>query len=831
MKTAEIEKQKQELLEKRQYWWWAEKERSSRVDFLRKALWSKATKGSAFLPGIKVCTHQVKVAHEVLQQKEAIFEPFIKTWAKILAKNLATIPIFIVDKSRIVGYTGAAPHMVHWTPLASYSINEDVYNDRMGLVDDEERPVLKAAMDHIKPWTYQTHVEQYLTRREKINSGMALTYAGAHHTVGDSYPTPQYDWWLPGGYTRIIEVLEKNIADAKKTLHETVPNAPEQLPLIEKIDNWEAGKMVLEAAIKWARRYARLARIIAENFESDAQRKSELLRIAETCDKVPAHAPEHFWEAIQFDIFRSTLEHYESQRRAWPNRPDNAYFPYYKRSVVDDKVLSEDEALEYVCEWQLRAFEYGRPWSRLWREILTGDPGPWVWTLGGQDKDGNDSCNDLTDMFLKAARLTRVVSPTYAFRYHRNVRIQTLKQVFECIRHGLGYPNIRNDDVLIDSMHYWAKVPIEEARTWIVQACIVPCAGTKKGCQPISYATSSTIASKALELALYNGYDPISRMQLGPKTGDPATFTLFDQLYDAFLEQYKYFTWEAFRVREIGRHVEMTKFGRPFLGAILERCVESGENHARSKEYGNPWLSVFAWMDQLDALAAVKKLVYEDKKYTMAQMIDALKANWEGSEEMRMDFVRAPKWGNDDDYVDDIVVRAHKDVRDKVCLPTREYSGVPWSTAPQNVAAYIVASTKVGALPNGRRLGDTMYDGGCSPGAGLDKKGPTAVLRSAGKLDHRTFFKANLLNQRLSPAQLAGDKGFELWHSYIKTWRDLGCNQVQFNMVDNETLFAAQKEPEKYSELIVRVAGYSAHFVELNKKAQDTIIARTVQNL
>ncbi|MDY6845149.1 MAG: glycine radical domain-containing protein [Thermodesulfobacteriota bacterium] len=164
-------------------------------------------------------------------------------------------------------------------------------------------------------------------------------------------------------------------------------------------------------------------------------------------------------------------------------------------------------------------------------------------------------------------------------------------------------------------------------------------------------------------------------------------------------------------------------------------------------------------------------------------------------------------------------------------MEIKDPCGNTWPALPENVAAYVTWATKVGALPNGRRLGDTLYDGGCSPGAGLDKKGPTAVLRSVAKIDHVGAVRATLLNQRLSPTQLTGEKGFELWHNYVKTWSDLGIDHVQFNMVDNETLRAAQKEPEKYTELIVRIAGYSAHFVDMNKKTQDTIIARNVQQL
>ncbi|MDY6856746.1 MAG: glycine radical domain-containing protein [Thermodesulfobacteriota bacterium] len=222
-----------------------------------------------------------------------------------------------------------------------------------------------------------------------------------------------------------------------------------------------------------------------------------------------------------------------------------------------------------------------------------------------------------------------------------------------------------------------------------------------------------------------------------------------------------------------------------------------------------------------------KKLVYEEKKYTIEELKRALEANWEGYEDMRQDFVKASKWGNDNDYVDQIWVRMYEDMG-KMSWSIRDINGQSWATLPKSVATHIVQATKIGALPNGRRLGDPLYDGGCSPGCGFDKKGPTAVLRSVGKLDHIGSVRATLLNQKLSPSQLQGEKGFKMWRDYMKTWHDMGINHVQFNMVDNEALYAAQREPEKYSELLARIAGYSAHFVEMNKITQDAIIARSV---
>lgn len=831
MATVSKEKELQEYLEKKQYWWWAEKARSPRLDYLRKAAWFKGARGSAYYPGVKMDLTAIKIYTEVFQRPESSIEPNILTIAKAYAEMLDKIPVFIIDHSRIVGYCGGAPNLLIWHPHHAHAINEDIYNDRSNLVDDEDRGWVKECLDWWRPRTYQAACERILTRKERMDAAMSIICYGNSHLNGHENPGLQYDFLLKG-FNHIISKIDEKMEEANKKIHEGPLNAPEHLPLLEKLDNWKAMKIVLEASIRWANRYSRLARIIAENFETDPQRKQELLQMSEICKKIPAEAPQTFWEAVQHDHFMQILKRYETPDTAWPSRPDYFYWPYYKKDIIDEKKMTREDAIDLIGEWQIRCFEIGRPWSRIYREILQGSSGPYIWTLGGIDPEtGQDVCNDLTDAILEAARLTRVNEPTYGFRYHKRVRPQTMRQVFECIRHGLGYPSIRNDEVLVSNVMHHFKFPLKDARTWIHQACMSPAGTTKDSVQPIRYTGHMVNGSKALELALWNGWDPVTKMQVGPKTGDATKFETFEELYSAWLEQNKYMYWSTIRAREKCRWVQMTQFPRPWLTAGFERCVESGENSDRSKEIGNPWTTAMAHMEQCDAMAAIKKLVFDEKKYTIAQLLEMLAANWEGYEEQRMEFVRAPKWGNDDDYVDLLTARMHKDLHEQVCAKTIEWCGNYWTYLPQNVSAYVVAGTKIGALPNGRRWGDTCYDGGCSPGAGLDKKGPTAVLRSVSKIDHVQHVKATLLNQRLNPSQLVGEKGFELWMNYMKTWHDLGIDHVQFNMIDNETLLAAQKEPEKYPELMVRVAGYSAHFVELNKKTQDTIIARTVQTL
>jgi formate C-acetyltransferase/benzylsuccinate synthase len=322
-------------------------------------------------------------------------------------------------------------------------------------------------------------------------------------------------------------------------------------------------------------------------------------------------------------------------------------------------------------------------------------------------------------------------------------------------------------------------------------------------------------------------------MQMGPKTGDAAQFKDFEEVFQAWITQVKWLMNILVRTVSLGRSKDPEFFSRPFLSAIYERAIETGTDACdiNNGERGNAWVTGFTWVENADSLAAIKKLVFDDKKYTMSQLVEAIKANWEGHEEMRLDFTRnAPKWGNDDDYVDNIMVRCFEEVA-KHSRTIKCTSNNNWPILPENVSGNIHYANIVGALPNGRRRGDALYDGGISPGPGLDKKGPTAVLKSCGKFDHVKHGRAFLLNQRLSPTQLAGEKGYQMWSAYMKTWADLGLDHVAFNMVDDATLRAAQKDPEKYQEVIVRVAGYSAHFVDISRKTQDNIIQRTIQGL
>ncbi|MFP4445853.1 MAG: pyruvate formate lyase family protein [Desulfosudaceae bacterium] len=830
----EAAKSIQEMEEKQQWWWAAEKKRSPRLNYLRKAIWKKGAVGGLYNPGVKVDLERPRLQTDKARELEMSPDPWVIKFAHMFAHILDNKTIFITDQSQLVGYNAGLPNTISWDPSAASILNEEVYNDPSSLPEpvEEAQEIIaeikaywsgKSDLDKIMPHLDLDDMMKILSGA--VGWGVPLARGG--------YSGKDYEYIMTGqrGFEDVIAELDKNIDEADAKVHE--PTASQEImDLYDKMNNWEAMQICLEACIRHAQRYARLARILAENFETDDQRKEELLRIAEVCERVPAKPPRTLQESLQYDLFIQLFSRTEAVEGAWPARPDYYHGPYYNKDVLEDKRLTHEEAVELTGEFLIRAAEVEQYKPKWTREGLQGISGTWVWTLGGVNKDGSDACNGMTIALLQAARLVRVANPTFAFRWHPKVSDEVMKECFECIRQGLGYPSMRNDPILIATSMCWHGHPIEEARTWVHQACMSPAPTTKKGFQPMRMANATVNCAKIVEYVFSSGYDNVFSMQIGAETPPVEELTDFDKVFAAWESQMKCIFSLLVRPVNRARALAPTMTPRPFLSAISERSVESGLDVCEpSLSRGNSWITAFTWVENADSLAAVKKLVFDEKKYTMAELKNALETDWDGQEEMRLDFVKnAPKWGNDDDYVDEIMLRCLRSAA-KFSREIKDPMGNNWPILPENVSGNIHYANIVGALPNGRRLGDALYDGGISPGPGLDKKGPTAVLKSCGKIDHISDGRAFLLNQRLSPTQLAGEKGFQMWKAYMRAWADLGIDHVQFNMVDDATLRAAQKDPEDYQEVIVRVAGYSAHFVDISRKTQDNIIQRTIQGL
>ena len=816
--------------EVREAWWWeAEKTRSQRLDYLRKAVWSKGTTGGEYLPGIKADLNKVYWYTKVFKETDGI--PYVERRARALDALCRNIPIFIVDHQRLMGYGGSRPNELLMYQEASYIQNEEIFHDVTKLVSDEEKWWLRPCLDYWKDRCFQSQCEMYMSEEEIQSSRVGPGFVSFDATCT---PVFDYSFVIDNGLNGIICMIDKKMEEAEDTLC-TGPATPDTLHLHDKIDQWRAMRRSAETVIAYANRYSRLAKIIAENFETDPQRKADLLKMSEIALKVPAEPADHLQEALQSERFVSyPARFFERVGPAGSERIDQLYWPYYQKDVLEEKSLNKQDVIELFAENNLKHYECTiGPMGRMFRAAFQGAPVhlPTL-TIGGVDENGNDACNELTEIVLEASRMMRVGEPSYMFRYHPASSVPALRQAYETIRQGLGFPSFQHEGVSMDTLMHNFGATLEEARSYCNVVCMSPGVVKGRGGQGVRYATNSTISQKCLELAFYDGYDhSMLRMPIGIPTGDATKFETFDDLFEAFRMQMSNAIDIAGRMRNKQRFIEARYLQAPFGSCLMKRCIDMGIDmvDGRSEPLGNPWFSGVIHVDTSDSLYAIKKLVFDEKRYTMSEVVEAMKENWIGYGEMRQDFVNAPKFGNDISEVDDMAARVYKMVSEEMAQNV-EWSGARWMALPESASAWSAAGPFIGALPNGRRQGDCIYDGGISPGAGFDKKGPTAVLRSVSKVDARKM-KQILLNQRLSPTQLAGEKGFQLWLNYMKTWYDLGVPHVQFNMVDNETLRSAQREPEKYQELIVRVAGYSAHFVELNALTQEGIVERTVQEI
>lgn len=758
-------------------------------------------------------------------------KPEVVRRALCLSNLLNKCTIVVQEDELIIGFNAEHPNKFPLYPETSYMTVQD-YIESKYCPDEKEEAI--EYNEYWKDFSIQTFGERYfkpeeLERMYQFTTMEPPAFANAYNSV-----VPPYETILEDGLLKRIQLAQENIRKAEEELASENWNAPERLPLLEKIDNWDAMIIADKAVIAWARRHARLCKIIAEHFEADPQRKEELLEIADICQRTPAEPCRGLRDAMQVKWFTYLVSHsLESYASGYAHKEDKLLWPYYKISVIDKtfQPMTHEEVVELVeCE-RLKVSEHGCGKNRAYREAFPGSNDLFILTIGGVNSDGTDGCNDMTDAILEAAKNIRTTEPSIAFRWNAIGREKTKRLVFECIRDGLGYPSIKHDEVntqqLIDN---FGQTP-ERARDWCNVLCMSPGHCGRRGTQKArTEGGGSLLPGKIFEITLSDGYDwSYSDMQLGPQTGDPRDFETFEELFQAFKKQFDYAADLVWRAKDITRYFQGKYCQIPFVSSLDDGCMEKGMDALVLSEIPNPWHNCMTNIVACNSLIACKKLIYDDKKYTMKELIKALHANWEGYEEMRKDFLNAPKWGNDDDYADEIVKRVYEEVFAGKFKKITNYSGAHPMPGGQAVGAYLFIGARTGATPDGRYAGEACDDGGVSPMAGTDKKGPTAVLKSVSKIDSSTQ-KFNLLNQRFSVPVMRSVHGFDIWHAYMKTWYDLRCDHVQFNCVSTEEMKAAQKEPEKHEDLIVRVAGFSARFIDISTYGQNTIIARTDQS-
>ena len=764
-----------------------------------------------YRPGIKLDLQRSRFLTE--SYKETDGEPMVVRRAKALENILTKIDIYIQDWERIVGNNVSTPEGLYFGIDMNWRSVQRMVSGEEGqaLLDDAGRAELG---ELCKYWKGKSMSD----RQQKMFTGDLLKY---WKYEGTFLWTHWSELGIPD-YKRIFKVgLKGIIKEAEDRLREMDQKVPPDY--VEQKEFIQAALIALQASVKFAHRYAQKAREMAAK-ASDGDDRKRLEEVAITCEWVPENPPRSLLEALQSFFFIHVIRYIEYSTLGIGVRFDKIFGPYYEKDLQDKKI-TKGEALELLQLLWVKFHELGLVYSPMLSGIYGGVESLQALTLGGVDENGKDITNEMTYLVLETAETMRTLEPSIALRYHDGTPDRLLSKASEVIHTGIGYPSFFNDKSMIPTLQKWG-VPAADARDYAVTGCVyieIP------GKNIARRAHGGLILPKCLWWALHRGKNPKTGEQWGAPTPDPATFKSAEDLMNAYLEQVRFFYGKQNKIENTCRSLYEKYLPRPFYSAVLDGCIEKGKD---SRQWAYPsmvhdFVVIIGPTNVVDSIAAVKKVVFADQKVSMGELIKAMDNNWVGFEEIRQRMLRAPKFGNDDDFVDEVAAQVHHKTSEVLAEFTDRF-GYPCRGDGSGVSATYGCAFDTPATPDGRKDGDPFADATLSPSQGRDFKGPTAVLKSASKIDTTKSYN-HLLNQKFLPSALEGDMK-NIFVNYLRSWGDLEISHVQFNIVDKATLLDAQKHPENHPDLIVRVAGYSAYFVDLSKGLQDSIIARTEQS-
>ena len=586
-----------------------------------------------------------------------------------------------------------------------------------------------------------------------------------------------------------------------------------------------AMEICCDAIMILGERYAAYARELAEK-ETDEIRKQELLQIAANCDVVPAHAPKTFWQAIQMYWFvhlgvTTELNPWDAYS---PGRLDQHLNPFYQKDI-EDGILDDEKALELLeCLW----VKFNNQPAPPKVGITLKESGTYTdfanLNTGGITPDGENGVNEVSYLILDCMDEMKLLQPSSNVQISKKTPTKFLKRACEISRKGWGQPAFYNTEAIIQELLNAGK-SIEDARRGGTSGCVETGAFGNEAYILTGYFN----LPKILELTLYNGYDIVSKKQIGLPLGYAKDFKSYDELYEAYKKQVEYLIDIKIEGSNIIEKIYAEYMPAPFLSIITNDCISRGKDYnAGGARYNTNYIQGVGIGTITDSLAAIKYNVFDEKKFTMEELIEALEHNFEGYD-MIANLVRnkTPKYGNDDDYADNIM----KDVFNfyqKTVTGRPNMKGGTYRVNMLPTTCHVYFGEVMNASPNGR-LAQKPVSEGISPEKGADVNGPTAVSKSCSKMDHlRTG--GTLLNQKFTPSVVKGEEGLDNMANLVRAYFNMDGHHIQFNVIDRETLIRAQQNPDEYKDLIVRVAGYSDHFRNLSKALQDEIIERTEQS-
>ena len=732
--------------------------------------------------------------------------------------------IYIGEDELIVGERGPKPKAVPTFPELTCHSVEDLHT-----LDTRELQSYHISQEDID--TYEREVIPYWqgkTQRERIFNHVSKEWEEAYHAGVFTEFMEQ----RAAGHTAMDgKMYHTGLLDVKKRIEEKIADLdfiydPEAT---DKQQELEAMAISCDAAILFAERHAELAEEMAAK-EQNPQRKKELQKIAEVCRWVPAHAPRNLWEAIQMYWFvhLGTVTELNGWDSMNPGHLDQHLWPFYEEGLRDG-TLTRDEAKELLsCLW-IKFNNQPAPPKVGVTALESGTYNDFTnINIGGVDRNGNSAANELSTIILEIQEELHQLQPGLSIHIAKNTPDEFLLDGMRVIRQGHGYPSIFNPDAYVAEMVRAGKT-VEDAREGGCSGCIEVGAFGKEAYLLTGYLNTP----KILEITLNNGLDPETGKQLGIKTGDPRAFKTFEELYDAWHRQMVHFVDMKLSVNNYIERMFSLYAPATFLSLFIDDCIEKGKDYySGGARYNTTYIQCTGLGTITDSLCSLKKHVFEDKRYTMDEMLEALSSDWgnvshsiSNIEVMRA-YIRnhTPFFGNDDTYADGIAVRVYDDL-------VKAIEGRPNTRGGQthlnmlSTTCHNYFGSVCGATPDGRFAHFAISDG-TSPAHGSDTHGPTAVIKSLGKLD-QTKSGGTLLNVRFTPALMRREQDMAKVGSLVRTYFKFGGHHIQFNIVDTATLLDAQKHPDQYRDLLVRVAGYSDYFNDMTAQLQNEIIART----
>lgn len=767
-----------------------------------------------------------------LAYKENLNQPRVMVRAKMLEKVLDNMSIYIEDKSLLAGNQATknrnAPIFPEYT--MEFVMNElDQFEKRDGdifYITEKTKEQLREIAPFWQNNNLRARGEALLPEEVRVFMETGVFGMEGKLNAGDAHLAVNYERILKDG----LRGYEKRVKEYKAALDLTNPDN------IDKYCFYNAVLIVLKAVRNFANRYSVLAKDLAEK-EMNQKRKIELLEISRICSKVPYEPAETFQEAVQSVWFIQLILQIESNGHSLSyGRFDQYMYPYYDRDIKNG-TIKESEALELLtCLW-IKTLTINKVRSQAHTLSSAGSPMYQNVTIAGQTTDKKDAVNDLSFLVLKSVAQTRLTQPNLTVRYHKNINKHFLDECVEVMRLGFGMPALNNDEIIIPSFMDW-QVKEEDAYNYSAIGCVETAVPGKWGyrCTGMSYINFP----RMLLCTMNNGVDLTSNKRFTKGYGYFTEMESYEELLRAWDKTIREITRYSVIVENVIDKASERDVPDILCSALTDDCIARGKT---IKEGG----AVYDFISGLqvgianmaDCLAAIKKLVYEEKKITRQELWDAILDDFSSPKNKKIQEMlirEAPKYGNDDDYVDQLIVEAYDSYIEEIeKYPNTRYNRGPIGgiryAGTSSISANVGQGMSTMATPDGRNAFEPLAEG-CSPAHNSDKNGPTAVFKSVSKLRTNKITGGVLLNQKMTPQMLSTEENRQKLELLIKTFFNrLHGYHVQYNIVSKETLIDAQKHPEKHKDLIVRVAGYSAFFNVLSKKTQDDIIGRTEQSL